>query len=422
MLRKAFALAVALAACSGSAPDVADEDLPLGDRDPADMKADGTWGYALTCKDIPSLPPLVSPRITISLQGLTLHLVDSATGYDKVFPIGPGAIDHDAGLSNGESLSLWPVLAYGKHDFALEPATNVACKIWWKDPETGELSPVFAGLPFLSWSGSYGIHGPIDNFRAQNGGNLRRGLVSHGCVRMEAEDIKEVYARVKAVANVPVHVQREPERLADGTRVDVTPRWVGAECGADADCNYAGGLCKHNPWSERGFCTARCARTCADKAGYPTTFCVTDTDDATQGMCVPKVLATNEGCRPYDHFQPETMARFGQPSVAASVCLPGSPGWVGDHCFLDGDCDPGNRCVGADGATPGTCTQTCARTCPDQAGSATTFCVNEAALGGPVCLRTCTPATNAPECPADTQCVERTRNGTTTKRYVCEPS
>jgi len=422
MLRKALVLAIVLAGCAGDAPAVGDVDLPLGDRDPADMKADGGWGYALTCKDIPSLPPLVSPRITISLQGLTLHLVDPATGYDKVFPIGPGAIDHDAGVTKDESLSLWPVLAYGTKDFALKPATNTACKIWWTDPETGEVSPVFAGLPFLSWSGSYGIHGPIDNFRAQNGGNLRRGFVSHGCVRMEAEDIKEVYARIKTVANVPVHVQREPERLADGTRVDVPARWVGAECTADADCNFAGGLCKTNPWSERGFCSARCTRTCADKAGYPTTFCVTDPDDAGKGMCVAKMIAQDEGCRPYDHFQPDTAARFGQLSVTATVCLPGSPGWVGDHCFLDADCLAGNRCAGADGATPGTCTQTCTRTCPDKAGFATTFCVNEADLGGAVCVRTCTPASNASECPAGTTCVERARNGTTTKRFVCEPS
>ena len=34
----------------------------------------------------------------------------------------------------------------------------------------------FAGLPFLSFYGNYAIHGPIDNYRAPNGGNLRRAL------------------------------------------------------------------------------------------------------------------------------------------------------------------------------------------------------------------------------------------------------
>ena len=63
-------------------------------------------------------------------------------------------------------------------------------------------------------TGNYAIHGPIDNYRAANGGNLRRGYVSHGCVRMAAADVLEVYARIKGVASVPVHVQREPERTA----------------------------------------------------------------------------------------------------------------------------------------------------------------------------------------------------------------
>ena len=36
---------------------------------------------------------------------------------------------------------------------------------------------VFAGMPFMSWSGSYGIHGPIDDYTAPNGGALRRGGV-----------------------------------------------------------------------------------------------------------------------------------------------------------------------------------------------------------------------------------------------------
>ena len=38
---------------------------------------------------------------------------------------------------------------------------------------------------------------------------------------MEAADILEVYARIKGVAKVPVHVQKEPERWTDGRRVDV---------------------------------------------------------------------------------------------------------------------------------------------------------------------------------------------------------
>src|SRR5438270_11607875 len=99
-------------------------DLPLGDQLAGDEKADGTWGAALTCKDLPPVDALTAPRILISIDGLTLHLVDSATGYDRVFPIGPGAINHNAGeTSFGESLSLYPVLATRQHEFAITPST-----------------------------------------------------------------------------------------------------------------------------------------------------------------------------------------------------------------------------------------------------------------------------------------------------------
>lgn len=56
------------------------------------MKADGNWGYALECKPVPTLP-LANPKITISIDGLTLRLVGDGGSYDKVFPIGAGQID-----------------------------------------------------------------------------------------------------------------------------------------------------------------------------------------------------------------------------------------------------------------------------------------------------------------------------------------
>jgi len=316
-------LLVVVAGCDPEAQRVlSDSDLPLGDYTD-EGKADGTWGSALTCKSVPALPPLKSPRIVLSIDGLTLHLVDAAGGYDKVFPIGPGAINHNQGeTSYGESLSLYPVLATGQHEFAITPSTIQPCKFWWTDPETGVKQPVFAGLPFLSWYGNYAIHGPIDNFRAPNGGNLRRGFVSHGCARMEAADILEVYARIKGVAKVPVHVQKEPERASDGHRVDVPNPWIGAECTRDSDCNMAGGFCHPNAATGRGFCTVTCTSTCADRAGYPTTFCVADPDDSSHGICVEKQMPQDESCRPFDDLKTVTRARFNQPAVSASVCLP----------------------------------------------------------------------------------------------------
>jgi hypothetical protein len=406
----------------GEGTELPTEDLPLGDLNVDDLKADGGWGHATECKPIPSLPALVSPRIVISLQGLTLRLSDPVTGYDKVFPIGSGIIDAKEGSKTyGESLSYYPMLANKTGDFQLRPATNTPCKVWWKDPATQQDLPVFAGLPFLSWSGPYGIHGPIDNYRADNGGSLRRGFVSHGCIRMEAADVLEVYARIRTLAKVPVHVQREAERDADGERVDVPTPWLGSECAVDADCSFDGGFCQHNAYSERGFCTARCTKYCADQAGAPQSFCVADPGAAGQGMCVLKESAVNLGCRPYDHFEAQSLPRLNQPSVTARVCMPGSPGFIGDHCFADDDCQTGNSCRGASDGLPGICTQTCGQFCPDQPGFPATFCVNESALGGPSCLRQCTASSNGAECPAAFRCESRTRNGGSAVKSVCVP-
>lgn len=415
-------LLLAVAACAGdddlSEDDLAGGDLPVGALSEADGKADGSWGYATTCKTAPSLPVLSRPEIIISIDGLTLRLVDRATGFEKVFPIGVGTIDTDpTSLTYGESLSYYPLAAYGTQDFTIRPTGVTPCKIWWTDPATGQRLPVFAGLPFLSWSGNYGIHGPIDNYRALDGGSLRRGYVSHGCIRMTGADVLEVYARTRGVASIPVRVQREPERTVAGVEVDVAQRWIGAECGADADCNFPGGLCKRNPLGGRGWCTARCTTYCSDRAGQPTTFCVADPDAPGQGMCVAKEAAPNAGCRPYDHLAPRLRARNGQPSVTATVCVPGSRGWVGDRCLASSDCGSGTRCVN------GTCTMGCERYCADQPGFADTFCVADPSLGGgAACARTCTPSSNASECAGGMGCQLRARNGQpSVTRHVCLP-
>jgi hypothetical protein len=211
-------------------------------------------------------------------------------------------------------------------------------------------------------------------------------------------------------------VQRAPERRADGTRVDVAAKWIGAECDVDAECGFTGGFCKHNPWSDRGFCSAHCTTYCADRAGQPGTFCVADADSPGQGMCVPKQIAQDQACRPYDHLVARTVPRNGQ-TTTASVCVPGSPGWVGDRCLSDGDCTGGTRCAS------GVCTVSCARYCDDQPGYADTFCVSDPALGaGGNCARTCTPSSNASECPADTTCEAHGRNGQpSVVKNVCVP-
>jgi len=435
-----FCLALLLSACTGGTPgdahngsapgnvqdDSTGDELPLGDR-AGDDKADGQWGAALTCKAIPELPQLVAPRITISLNGLTLHLVDEVSGYDKVFPIGPGQIEDDeTATSYGESLSYYPVLATGRQDFEISPRTVNACRTWWTDPDSQERSPVFGGLPFMSFYGPYAIHGPIDNYRAPNGGSLRRGYVSHGCIRMEAADVAELYGRIKTLARVPVRLQREAERLASGVRVDVSARFVGAECATDADCNYAGGFCHPNAYGGRGFCSAHCERTCADRAGSPTTFCVADPDSSTQeGMCVPKTVAQNPDCRAYGQMVAQLQPRRGQPSLQASVCVPGSRGSIGDPCRQESECRNGATCAGASDLQPGACSLACESICPDEPGYPMTACAEDPVPGSGLargCVRSCTPASNASECEGGSTCVARSPSNPKDRRYICRPA
>ena len=422
----ALYLVSALAACADDDSAISDDEggeLPLGDVSADDMKADGNWGAALTCKPVPVLPQLTNAKITVSIDGLTLHL--TGDGYDKVFPVGPGKIETDSTSGEfGESLSYYPVAAYGKQDFQITPSSIQPCKTWWTDPATGEKTPVFAGLPFMSWSGSYAIHGPIDNFRAPNGGNLRRGYVSHGCIRMEAADVLEVYGRIKGIAKVPVHVQREAERTVERVKVDLAQKWIGAECTTSTDCNYTGGYCVANPLSQKGFCSAKCTSTCADRAGYPSTFCVAEPQTnhgPVQGHCVAKAVGENYQCRPYGQMQPVTMARINQPTVKASVCMPASPGWVGDHCNASSDCKTGTTCAGAGNGHAGVCTMACNQFCADQPGYADTFCAAMPSLAaGGSCLRQCTPNSNAAECPSDMKCSPAARFGSpAATKYVC---
>jgi hypothetical protein len=84
----------------------------------------------------------------------------------------------------------------------------------------------------------------------------------------------------------------------------------------------AGAVCHPNRATGRGFCTVACTSTCADRAGYPTTFCVADPDDSSHGICVEKQMPQDESCRPFDDLKTVTRARFSQPAVSASVCLP----------------------------------------------------------------------------------------------------
>lgn len=385
------------------------EELGIGAID--DLKADGGWGLATTCKAIPQVETLQAPQIVVSLDGLTLRLFDETSGYDRVFPIGPGAIEDDESLTptslnrpDGRfTIRLDQPVGKETSNSSYAPwAYAYSCRIWWTDPASKKKVPVFAGLPFLRLEGAptlgYAIHGPIDSYTQTNGGRLTRGFVSHGCIRMEAADVLEVYGRCLG-KKVPVTVQKAVERREDGTAVDVDDKWILSECRQDSDCNFEGGVCHSNPYSGHNFCTKECTRYCPDRTGYPTSFCVADPEDDTRGICTLKGLAVNHSCKRYPGWvQEEGVGRFGQSSVTASVCLPGSAGWIGSPCFSDLDCASyGMTChqASAEEDRPGYCTQSCAKYCPDADGEAGTFCVDASETGGE-CVQRCAVQDDCP--------------------------
>lgn len=296
-----------------------------GARDPRQ------WTHALRCKDIPALPALAQPEIVVSLDGLTLHLRDRAGGYDKVFAIGPGALEGGRSLTPTSDTAPQGVFYTGTNTAETADGTwgyYYPCRIWHED--RGVRTPVFAGLPFIRLAGprtaGYGIHGPIDNFIAPNGGTLRRGYVSHGCVRMSADDIVEVYARIRGRSKVAVRIQQAVERANDGRAVDLESRWIGAECRASSECNYDGGVCRIPAGETTGTCTLPCTMSCPDRAGNATTFCVRDPAATTMsaGICVPRADGVyNNTCVRYRTRLAYT-ANAPRPdaSLTANVCRP----------------------------------------------------------------------------------------------------
>jgi len=387
--------------CEGADPAEGEadpeEELGIGEID--DLKEDGSWGAALTCKALPDLPVLPNPEIVVSLDGLTLRLFDATTGFEKVFPIGPGAIRNGVSLTptslSRPDLRFWlrldkPLVQEVPDSRKAQPwGYAYRCKYWWKDPDTGKQVPVFAGLPFLRLEGApslaYAIHGPIDAYTEPSGGRLKRGFVSHGCIRMEAADVLELTARCRG-KKVPVRVQRSVERRPDGSAVDLPDRWLLSECRQDGDCNFPGGRCARNPWSGAGFCTAACTRLCPlDRWGYPESFCVADPEDSGRGICTLKSGPLNASCARYPAFALDPQEpRFSQPTVRADVCLPGSRGYLGGPCLSDVDCRVAGSVCDLDEAgpdRPGRCTLACTRTCPDQTGAPGTFCVSDGGEG-----------------------------------------
>jgi lipoprotein-anchoring transpeptidase ErfK/SrfK len=333
------ALVVSVAMLAGCSVEVADDEISVGDIvDNSDQAAGSDWGSALTPKvsTVPAeLAELSNPKIVVSLNGLTLHLTDDSVGFDKVYPVGVGQIENGKSLTPTSDRASGGTFKTGSNtrEVSVKPADSTE-KDWgyyyphryWANVD-GVKKPVFAGLPFIRVATSgytaYGMHGPVDNFRSATGGDLRRGYVSHGCMRMAAGDIQEVYHLIHKHPSTPLKIQQAVERKSSGLSVDLASRWVGSECAADSDCNFAGGTCRRAAGETIGVCTAACTRGCADRVGEAETFCVPDPSSGA-GMCVPKATVTfNNDCARHEG---KLVKRAGvarpDRSATASVCMP----------------------------------------------------------------------------------------------------
>ncbi len=202
--------AAALAACIEPMPDGADPEDGAGyegvdeDNDPNTVMDDGK-------SDVPryavptDLPELVSPEIIVSLDGLTVHLFDRATGFSEVYPAG-------VGQKNSRGRSITPTGHF-------QTGPDITDTWWYVARRTNP--EYFGGFPFLrltaensAGANTYALHGPITE-------TLIRGYVSHGCVRMRAADVIRVFWIMKKHASAPVTIQTEVEKDASGKRVDV---------------------------------------------------------------------------------------------------------------------------------------------------------------------------------------------------------
>lgn len=154
-------------------------------------------------------PPPVKmkdPAIVVSLQGLTCRVYDRDGTAEQVYPVGVGV------RRESDQRSITPVGAFATH-------TNP--KDGWFYIWERRVPQYFAGLPFLRIDArndegyhTYGLHGPITEL-------LVRGYVSHGCVRMRADDIRELFSIAYRAPGAPVIIREDPDYNRYGILYDV---------------------------------------------------------------------------------------------------------------------------------------------------------------------------------------------------------
>ena len=242
----------ALVGCDAEAPAVQDAEPPgegvaFDEQNPgADFEL-GKADHPRTYEVPTDLPTLVRPEVIVSLQTRTVHLFDRETGFSAVYPAGPGTL-----RSDGTSITPSGFYTTGPN---VEDA--------WYFVERRYDPDYFGGFPFLRLTipnskghHTYGFHGPI-SYTCPGGGTscgqldrewfLRHDYVSQGCVRMEVEDIVEMFWIVRDTPRVPVTLVDGLELDAEGNVVDLGSEPVLWDVGEAID--YAECGARPDPWS-----------------------------------------------------------------------------------------------------------------------------------------------------------------------------
>ena len=201
------------------------------------------------------LPDLQRPEIIVSLKTKTVHLFDRATGFSAVYPTGPGQLGADG-------TSITPSGFYQTHSNTEDS---------WYFIGRRYAPSYFGGFPFLrldilnsDGAHTYGFHGPI-TYSCEGGGSgcdledrtwfLVHDYVSHGCMRMEVDDIVELFWSVREIPSVPVAIVDGFERDAAGDIVDLGTDPVLPAPGAAID--YAECGARPDPWETPGRWSSR---------------------------------------------------------------------------------------------------------------------------------------------------------------------
>lgn len=369
------------------------------------------------------LPPLEDPRIQVSLAGFTVELIDDATGFHKVYPTGVGALG-----SSGRSFT--PV-----GEFTTHPDAGNSW-FWY----ARRYRPAyFDGLPFMRITAqnsrgyqTYGFHGPITD-------PLRRGYVSHGCMRMQADDIVELFTIMRQHPGAPVSIRAEKAFTPEGELIDVTPAdqdpvaaWRETVCGERE--SGLGEVLPEGAHSDQILCDGSAEYTVEVERGDRVQVLIEGSAPITAQLTAGEAVEEGESSIEDGRHTLILSMRVADAGTA-SITIEGAPstfdltvttaalgepvpadGWVGDGCQAAIECGDLDCLSDLPG---GLCTEACERFCPDRDGAAGTFCVDLGFDDGGRCVATCD---DDAQCRDGYACTGMPRyNESATTRGVCVP-